>query len=175
MLPQALGILHFITICEFKLELQSGNAQFGSKSAIFCPVWSWNLTDDLENNKVPLLSYFKLCASFHNHWWIQTGVTVWQPQNWDKICFCLCDIDLWPLTLTFCMNITFVNGNNSLRCHDDTMRVTFWKRCHRRTGWRTDGQTDISGRRAASLQLKKNNNQIFQLYSAILENLPHHV
>ena len=29
---------HFIAICEFKMELQSGNAQFGSKSAIFCPV-----------------------------------------------------------------------------------------------------------------------------------------
>ena len=40
---------HFIAICEFKMELQSGNAQFGSKSAIFCPVWPWNLTDDLEN------------------------------------------------------------------------------------------------------------------------------
>ena len=30
---------HFKAIGEFKLELQSGNAQFGSKSAIFCPVW----------------------------------------------------------------------------------------------------------------------------------------
>ena len=39
---------HFKSIGEFKLELQSGNAQFGSKSAIFCPVWPWNLTDDLE-------------------------------------------------------------------------------------------------------------------------------
>ena len=39
---------HFKAISEFKLELQSGNAQFGSKSAIFCPVWPWNLTDDLE-------------------------------------------------------------------------------------------------------------------------------
>ena len=39
---------HFIGIGEFKLELQPGNAQFGSKSAIFCPVWPWNLTDDLE-------------------------------------------------------------------------------------------------------------------------------
>ena len=29
---------HFNSIGEFKLELQSGNAQFGSKSAIFCPV-----------------------------------------------------------------------------------------------------------------------------------------
>ena len=39
---------HFIPIGEFKLELQSGNAQFGSKSAIFCPMWPWNLTDNLE-------------------------------------------------------------------------------------------------------------------------------
>ena len=42
-----------------------------SKSAIFCPVWPWNLTDDPENNRAPLLCYFKLCASFRSHWWIQ--------------------------------------------------------------------------------------------------------
>ena len=40
---------HFKAIGEFKLELPSGNAQLGSKSAIFCPVWPWNLVDDLEN------------------------------------------------------------------------------------------------------------------------------
>ena len=39
---------HNIAIGEFKLKLQSGNAQFGSKSAIFCPVWPWYLTNDLE-------------------------------------------------------------------------------------------------------------------------------
>ena len=39
---------HFKAIGAFKLELQSGNARFGSKSAIFCPQWSWNWTDDLE-------------------------------------------------------------------------------------------------------------------------------
>ena len=27
--------------------LLSGNAQFGSKSVMFCPVWPWNLMDDL--------------------------------------------------------------------------------------------------------------------------------
>ena len=27
--------------------LQSGNAQFGSKSVMFCTVWPWNLMDDL--------------------------------------------------------------------------------------------------------------------------------
>ena len=39
---------HFIAIGEFRLELQSGNAQFGSKSTIFRAVWPWNLMDDLE-------------------------------------------------------------------------------------------------------------------------------
>ena len=39
---------HFVAIGEFKLELQSGNAQFGSKSKMFLAVWPWNLTYDLE-------------------------------------------------------------------------------------------------------------------------------
>ena len=39
---------HFIAIGEFKLKLQSRNAQFGSKSVIYCPVWPWNLKDDLK-------------------------------------------------------------------------------------------------------------------------------
>ena len=38
---------HFVAISEFKLELQSGNAQFGSKSMIFWAVWPCNLTYDL--------------------------------------------------------------------------------------------------------------------------------
>ena len=39
---------HFVAIGEFKMELQSGNAQSGSNSTIFRAVWPWNLTDDLE-------------------------------------------------------------------------------------------------------------------------------
>ena len=41
-------VQHFIAIGEFKLELQSGNAQFGSNSTIFRAMWPWNLTYDLE-------------------------------------------------------------------------------------------------------------------------------
>ena len=41
-------VQHFVPISEFKLELQSGNAQSGSNSTIFRAVWPWNLTDDLE-------------------------------------------------------------------------------------------------------------------------------
>ena len=38
---------HFVAIGEFKLELQSGNAQSGSNLTIFRAVRPWNLTDDL--------------------------------------------------------------------------------------------------------------------------------
>ena len=41
-------VQHFVAIGEFKLELQSGNAWFGSKLTIFLAVWPWNLMYDLE-------------------------------------------------------------------------------------------------------------------------------
>ena len=37
---------HFVAIGEFKLELQSGNTQSGSKSTIFLAMWPRNFTDD---------------------------------------------------------------------------------------------------------------------------------
>ena len=39
---------HLKPLGAFELQLLSGNAQFGSKSAIFCPVGPWNSMDDLE-------------------------------------------------------------------------------------------------------------------------------
>ena len=39
---------HFVAIRDFKLEIQSGNGQFGSKSTIITAVWPCNLTYDLE-------------------------------------------------------------------------------------------------------------------------------
>ena len=38
-----------------------------------CDLEIWRMT--LQNNRVPLLCYFKLCASFHTHWWFQISVT----------------------------------------------------------------------------------------------------
>ena len=64
----------------------------------------------------------------------------------------LCDLDLWPLTLTFCMDLTLVIGNNSWKFHDDTMMETQSKRCE---VWQTaDRQTENTICRAASSQLK---------------------
>ena len=67
---------HFKTIVEFKLEWQSGNAQFHSKSAIFVPCGLEISRMTLKKNRAPLLCYFKIWASFHSHLWIRTGVTV---------------------------------------------------------------------------------------------------
>ena len=75
---------HFRSIRKFKLKIQSGNGQYGSKSAIFLAVWPLNLTYDLETNRAPFLFYIKLCASFRSHWWIQTWVTVQKRPIWVK-------------------------------------------------------------------------------------------
>ena len=83
---------HFIAIGEFKLQLQSGNAQSGSNSAILAPchLEIWRMT--LKNNRAPLLSNINLYVSFHHHMWIQTGVTVRKRKfgSWP----------LWPWPLT---------------------------------------------------------------------------
>ena len=47
-----------------------------------CDLAIWRMT--LKNNRAPLLCYFKLCASFCSHWWIQTGVTVQKRAIWVK-------------------------------------------------------------------------------------------
>ena len=76
---------HFVAIGEFKLEFQSGNTQFGPKSMIFFSSVTfeiWSMT--LKKNRAPLLFYFKLCASFHSHWCIQTWVTVQKRPIWVK-------------------------------------------------------------------------------------------
>ena len=41
-----------------------------------------------------------------------------------KLGFYLCDIDLCPLTLAFCMDLTSVIVNSSRKFHDDKMKGT---------------------------------------------------
>ena len=66
----------------------------------FCPVWPSNLMDDLKNNRATLLCYFKLCAWFHSHKWIQTGATVRKRPIWVIIVNFLSRVTLkfdgWP-------------------------------------------------------------------------------
>ena len=92
-------VYHFKSIGEVKLKLHSGNAQFGSKSAIFfpCDLAIWWMT--MENNRAPLLYYIKLCASFQIHRWIETEVTVQKlsiPVKIGDFLFCVLKFDGWP-------------------------------------------------------------------------------
>ena len=113
--------------------------QFWWKSTIFLAVWLWNLTDDLEEQYgTSSKQHQALCiisSPYVNSNWSYGPETA----KWGHD---LCDLDIWPLTLTFCMVIVSVNGNNSWKFQDDTMTGTLSKRCARRTGRQTDGRTD---------------------------------
>ena len=75
---------HFKAIGEFKLEWQSRNAQFHSKSAIFVPCDLEISRMTLKNNRAPLLCYFNIWASFHSHLWIRTRVTFRKIPIWGQ-------------------------------------------------------------------------------------------
>ena len=131
---KTIGLTHFKLCASFSSHwwIQTGarvrKCPFLSKSAtFFVPCDREIRWMNLKNNRAPFLCYLNLCASFRIHLWIQTWVMIRKSPNWGKICFDLCDLDIWPLTLTLCMDINFVHGNNSW---------TLWKGCNRRT----DGQ-----------------------------------
>ena len=54
---------------------------FFSCATLQFDVWPWKTIGCI---RLPLLCYFKLCASFRSHWWIQTGVTVRKRLIWVK-------------------------------------------------------------------------------------------
>ena len=105
--------------------------QIRVKISIFCPLWPWNLIDDLENqwgtSSMLLQAVCMISLPYVISNWSYSPETA-------KLGFDLCDLDLWPLTLTFCMNITSVHGNNSWKFHDDGNIV--------KQVWRTDRRTD---------------------------------
>ena len=127
---------HFIAISETKLELQSGNAQFGSKSANFCFTatlkfdrWHWKIIGWLFYATSSYVCHFVANYEFKM-------VMVRKHLNWVKICFDLRDLDLWYLTLTFCMNMAL-----SMVITTENFRMVRWQE-HCQKVWRTDGQRD---------------------------------
>ena len=71
----------------------------------------------LKNNRAPLLCYFKRCASFQSHLWIQTGVTVRKRPIWFKLGDFLYRVTLrfdgWPwktIWYLFYESTSFVHG-----------------------------------------------------------------
>ena len=64
-----------------------------------CDIEIWRMA--LKNNRALILCYFKFCASFRSHWWIQTGVTIRKHQirvKFDDF-FEPCDLEIWRMTL----------------------------------------------------------------------------
>ena len=63
-----------------------------------CDLEIWRMT--FKNNRAPLQCYFKLCAAFCNHWWIETCYSTETP-NLGHIRRFLepCDLEIWQMTL----------------------------------------------------------------------------
>ena len=94
-------VYHFVPIGEFKLELQSGNAQFGSNSTIFRAVRPWNLMDDPQKQKgTSSMLLQALCIISYplvnSNWSYSPEMpNVGQIRRFLE----LCDLEIWWMTL----------------------------------------------------------------------------
>ena len=70
-----------------------------------CDLEIWRMT--LKNNRAPLLCCFQLCAWFHCHMWIQTGVIVRKRLSWVLTSVTL-TFDLWPWPFAWTLLLTMV-------------------------------------------------------------------
>ena len=106
---KTIGHLFYLlqSLCIISYPLVNSNLSYsletlnlGQKRRLFEP-WDleiWRMT--LQNNRAPLLCYFKLCAAFPTHWWIQIGVTIRKRPIWGQIWQFLepCDLEIWRMT-----------------------------------------------------------------------------
>ena len=91
----------------------------------------------LKNNRAPLLGSIKLCASFHDHIWIQTGVAVQKRAIWVKIDGFFSRVtlkfDLWPWSFAWTSLLSLVITT------ENVMMIPGWE--HSQKG-RMDGRTE---------------------------------
>ena len=103
-----------------------------------CDLEIWRMT--LKNNRAPLLCCFHLCAWFHCHMWIQTGVRVRKRLSWVLTSVTL-TFDVWPWPFAWTSLLTMVITPENF------MMIRWWEHgekgvTDRRTDGRTDRQTD---------------------------------
>ena len=102
----------------------------------------------LKNNRAPLLCFFQLCAWFHCHMWIQTGVRVRKRLSWVLTSVTL-TFDLWPWPFAWTSLLTMVITPENF------MMIRWWEHGEKGvTDRQTDGQTENTICRAAWSQLK---------------------
>ena len=99
-----------------------------------CDLEIWRMT--LKNNRAPLLSNIKLYVSFHQHMWIQTGVTVRKHLSWVVTSVTLTfDFSHWPFAWTLPWSLVISSEN--------FMMIRWWEHSQKGvTDRRTDKQTD---------------------------------
>ena len=104
-------VQHFVAIGEFKLELQSGNAQSGSKSTIFLAVWTWNLTVGLQKQEGTSPKHYQaiciISSSYVNSNWSYSPETPNLGQIWRFLE--PRDLGVWQMT--------FKNNRAPLLCY----------------------------------------------------------
>ena len=115
-----------------------------------CDLEIWRMT--LKNNRAPLLCCFQLCAWFHCHMWIQTGVRVRKRLSWVLTSVTL-TFDLWPWPFAWTSLLTMVITPENF------MMIRWWKHgekgvTDRQTDRQTDRRTENTICRAAWSQLK---------------------
>ena len=115
-----------------------------------CDLEIWRMT--LKNNRAPPICCFQLCAWFHCHMWIQTGVRVWKRLSWVLTSVTL-TFDLWPWPFAWTSLLTMVITPENF------MMIQRWKHgekgvTDRQTDGRTDGRTENTICIAAWSQLK---------------------
>ena len=96
-----------------------------------CDLEIWRMT--LKNNRAPFLCCFQLCAWFHCHMWIQTGVRVRKRLSWVLTSVTL-TFDLWPWSFAWTSLLTMVIT---------FMMIRWWEHGEKGvTDRQTDGRTD---------------------------------
>ena len=119
-----------------------------------CDLEIWRMT--LKNNRAPLLCCFQLCAWFHCHMWIQTGVRVRKRLSWVLTSVTL-TFHLWPWPFTWTSLLTMVITPENF------MMIRWWEhgekgvkdgRTDRQTDRQTDRRMDWTSHIAAWSQLK---------------------
>ena len=102
---KTIPLLYYVKLCIISKPSVISNWSYSPKTPnlgqnrgffVLCDLHIWWIT--LKINRA-LLCYFKLCALFHSHLWIQTGVTVRKHTIWVKIGESFCP--LWPWNLTY--------------------------------------------------------------------------
>ena len=116
---------HFVAIGEFKLELQSGNAQSGSNAKLFRALWPWNLMDDLQKQKGTSPKHHQAICIISSS--LQSGngyVGSWPLWPWP-----------WPFAWTSLLSLVITPEN--------FIMIRWWEQGEKGVMDRqTDGQTD---------------------------------